>query len=123
MSTETVVPSQSNSQRSEVADSVRVLTPTDSTIDRREPERVWHVRAACRGPHQEIFYPPTRFERRVDKRRREARAKEICRTCSVVEICLDQAIERREPYGIWGGLTEHERRDYAELKPQTKATL
>lgn len=79
-------------------------------------DHLWHLRAACRGPHQQIFYPPTRFERRVDKRRREERAKEICRTCSVLDVCREQAIEHREPYGIWGGLTEHERREQAELK-------
>ena len=80
-----------------------------------QPDRLWHLRAACRGPHQQIFYPPTRFERRVEKRRREARAKEICASCSVLEACRQQAIERREPYGIWGGLTEQERREVAAV--------
>lgn len=31
------------------------------------------------------------------------RAKEICSTCPLIEICLEGAIERREPWGVWGG--------------------
>jgi WhiB family redox-sensing transcriptional regulator len=33
-----------------------------------------------------------------------ARAKTICRSCGLRESCLAGAIERQEPYGIWGGL-------------------
>ena len=32
-----------------------------------------------------------------------ARAKEICATCSLIEPCLEGAIARREPWGVWGG--------------------
>lgn len=32
-----------------------------------------------------------------------AAAKEICRSCSLTRECLDGAIERREPWGVWGG--------------------
>ena len=32
-----------------------------------------------------------------------ARAKAICRTCGLQESCLSGAIEREEPYGVWGG--------------------
>jgi WhiB family redox-sensing transcriptional regulator len=70
----------------------------------------WQVKAACRGPHATVFFPPPQFERKEDKLRREARAKEICVDCSVKSACLDYAIEIREPHGIWGGLNEAERR-------------
>jgi hypothetical protein len=30
-------------------------------------------------------------------------AKSICQTCSLIEPCLEGAIDRREPWGIWGG--------------------
>jgi WhiB family redox-sensing transcriptional regulator len=30
-------------------------------------------------------------------------AKSICASCSLVEPCLDGALERREPWGVWGG--------------------
>lgn len=73
-------------------------------------EELWHIRAACRGPHNTIFFPPSRLERRPDKRRREQRAKEICSQCAVLEECRTYAFEIREQHGIWGGLTEKERR-------------
>lgn len=41
------------------------------------------------------------------------RAKEICRTCPVKAPCLDYAIRIREHHGIWGGLSEAERRNLA----------
>ncbi len=31
------------------------------------------------------------------------RAKQICSTCPVIDSCLDGALERREPWGVWGG--------------------
>lgn len=31
------------------------------------------------------------------------RAKELCRSCPVVTECLAAAMDRREPYGVWGG--------------------
>lgn len=71
---------------------------------------VWHLKAACRGPNQTVFYPPPQLERRLDRRRREARAKEICSECPVQADCLDYAFQIREQHGIWGGLTEKERR-------------
>ncbi len=32
-----------------------------------------------------------------------ARAKQICATCPVIDACLERAIDRREPWGVWGG--------------------
>ena len=71
----------------------------------------WQQRAACRGPHQVIFFPPSKLERRSEKRQREARAKQICEQCSVQGQCLDYALSIREQHGIWGGSTEAERRE------------
>ncbi len=31
------------------------------------------------------------------------RAKQVCATCPVAEPCLEGALERREPWGVWGG--------------------
>ena len=71
----------------------------------------WQQRAACRGPDTWLFFPPNHFERKDEKEAREARAKAVCRTCPVRIECLDYALRIREPYGIWGGLTELERRE------------
>ena len=71
----------------------------------------WQLRAACRGPAARFFFPPTRSERKDEKADREERAKAICAECGVRADCLDYALRIREPHGIWGGLTEVERRD------------
>lgn len=71
---------------------------------------MWQFSAACRGPHQSIFFPPARLERRSEKRRREAKAKEICASCRVSQNCLEFAVGIREQHGIWGGMTEKERK-------------
>jgi len=71
----------------------------------------WQIRAACRGPETWLFFPPTHPERKDEREAREERAKSICERCSVKDDCLDFAMRTREPYGIWGGLTEIERQD------------
>lgn len=70
----------------------------------------WHLKAECRGPESVLFFPPNTAERREERDEREARAKLICAQCSVRRECLDFAVRVREPHGIWGGLTETERR-------------
>ena len=44
---------------------------------------------------------------------RETIAKGICKECCVRDECLDYAMKIREPHGIWGGLSETERRHLA----------
>lgn len=73
-------------------------------------EELWQAKAACRGPHTSLFFPPSHFERKEDKEARESRAKAICASCTVRKPCLDYALRIREPHGIWGGLNEAERR-------------
>jgi WhiB family redox-sensing transcriptional regulator len=74
----------------------------------------WQVRAACRGPHASIFFPPAQFERKEEKHGRELKAKAICAQCPVREPCLAYALRIREPHGIWGGMSESERRPLIE---------
>jgi WhiB family redox-sensing transcriptional regulator len=73
-------------------------------------EETWQLKAACRGPHAAVFFPPPQFERKEEKLERERRAKEICLTCAVKKECLEYALSIREPHGIWGGLNEVERK-------------
>ncbi len=70
----------------------------------------WQDQAACRGPLGAVFFPPTTTERKREKMAREARAKEICRECPVLNECREYALEIREPHGVWGGMSENERR-------------
>jgi WhiB family redox-sensing transcriptional regulator len=62
----------------------------------------WRQQARCRGVDPEIFHP------REDEEADEAKA--ICALCPVREACLEHALTAREKYGVWGGLTERERR-------------
>ncbi|MGD0219508.1 MAG: WhiB family transcriptional regulator [Acidimicrobiales bacterium] len=62
----------------------------------------WRQRSACRGLDPEVFYPLTEEE--------AEEAKAVCALCSVREMCLEHAIVARERDGVWGGLTERERR-------------
>jgi WhiB family redox-sensing transcriptional regulator len=62
----------------------------------------WRKRAACRGLDPEVFYPAS------DEEAEEAKA--ICGECPVRQLCLEHALAHRERDGIWGGLTERERR-------------
>ena len=70
----------------------------------------WQRFAACKGPHAELFFPPSTPERKDDKIAREEAAKTICADCDVASECLDYALSIAEPHGIWGGLNELERR-------------
>ena len=71
----------------------------------------WQFRAACRGEDSSLFFAPNYFEQHPEKERREAKAKAICHVCPVRIDCLEYALRIREPYGVWGGLNEVERRN------------
>jgi WhiB family redox-sensing transcriptional regulator len=76
----------------------------------------WQMKAACRGPQATVFYPPSSFERKDEKLDRERRAKAICASCPVRQPCLDYALERRDQHGIWGGMSESERKRILEKR-------
>jgi WhiB family redox-sensing transcriptional regulator len=73
-------------------------------------DRSWQINGLCRGNHSHLFFPPSVAERKEERERREAKAKAICTVCAVRSDCYQFAMEIREPYGIWGGMTEMERR-------------
>lgn len=64
--------------------------------------RAWQARANCMGVDPELFFP----ERGSSTRE----AKEVCRGCVVRPECLEFAIANSEKFGIWGGMSERERR-------------
>jgi WhiB family redox-sensing transcriptional regulator len=83
-----------------------------------EPENDWRMRSACRGLDPEMFFSPDGFETKQEKDEREEAAKAVCATCPVREECLDYALKAGERYGIWGGLTELERRSLQRRRPR-----
>jgi len=68
----------------------------------------WQMQGACRGEDPSVFFHPE-GERGPARAKREAAAKEICGRCPVRVECAEHALEVREPYGVWGGLSEDER--------------
>ncbi len=62
----------------------------------------WQDLANCRGADPDLFFP----ERGASTRA----AKAICGECQVRADCLEFAIVSSEKFGIWGGLSERERR-------------
>lgn len=72
--------------------------------------REWQDEAACRGMKDSVFFPPAN-ERGKVRRRREERARVVCLACPVRSDCQSFAEASRQRYGVWGGMTERERRD------------
>ncbi|MEE1928025.1 WhiB family transcriptional regulator [Streptomyces sp. TRM 70351] len=70
----------------------------------------WQLLAACRGVDSSLFFHPE-GERGAARSAREASAKEVCMRCPVRAQCAAHALSVREPYGVWGGLTEDEREE------------
>lgn len=70
----------------------------------------WQTQGLCRVEDAAVFFPPAHFEHKVEREAREARAKAICQRCPVRPECLEWALAIREPYGVWGGYTEAERK-------------
>jgi len=67
----------------------------------------WRHRAACLTEDPELFFPigntgPALVQ--IDE------AKAVCRRCPVIDTCLSWALESGQDAGVWGGLSEDERR-------------
>jgi len=91
---------------------------------RRPPvgDLAWRSRGSCRDSDPALFHGPDREPPRV-KRAREAAAKAVCTPCPVLATCRKWALTAREPYGVWGGLGEKDRREIntRRTNPTTRA--
>jgi WhiB family transcriptional regulator, redox-sensing transcriptional regulator len=67
----------------------------------------WREAAACRHIDPELFFPVGTTG--VATHRIEA-AKRVCRSCEVIESCLEFALSTNQESGVWGGTSEDERR-------------
>ena len=74
-------------------------------VRRLEPEPdplAWQADALCAQTDPEAFFP--------EKGGSTRDAKKICASCEVRAQCLEYALKNDESFGIWGGLSERERR-------------
>ncbi len=78
----------------------------------------WQQHALCRGMDSSVFFSPS-GERGTEKRTREKKARAVCGRCPVIEACAWTAMSGPEPYGVWGGMSEGERRALRHLRPRT----
>lgn len=67
----------------------------------------WFENAACLGTDPDLFFPVSRAGRAAVH---IEEAKRICRRCMVSRQCLRFALDTGQEYGVWGGLSEGERR-------------
>ncbi|ASK64930.1 transcription factor WhiB [Brachybacterium avium] len=70
--------------------------------DSDDAELTWQERALCAQTDPEAFFP--------EKGGSTREAKKVCVSCEVRAECLEYALENDERFGIWGGLSERERR-------------
>ena len=89
------------------ASPLRLVDPSGAVVgafgeveDDQEPD--WQERALCAQTDPEAFFP--------EKGGSTREAKRICSGCEVRAECLDYALAHDERFGIWGGLSERERR-------------
>ena len=67
----------------------------------------WRAKAACRDKDPELFFPVGNTGAAYQQ---IEEAKAVCRTCKVIDACLKCALDTNQDYGVWGGLSEDERR-------------
>ncbi len=86
-----------------MADAIVSLAPSTFGIGAEDAvEAGWQDRALCAQTDPEAFFP--------EKGGSTREAKKVCRGCEVRAECLEYALEHDERFGIWGGLSERERR-------------
>lgn len=86
------------------------MRPVDQLLTPEITDALWRQKAACLPLPAVLFFGMDDNESPLERRAREEQAKRICAICEVRSECLQFAVETREPYGIWGGLTEIERK-------------
>ena len=75
----------------------------------------WQTQANCMGVDPDLFFP----ERGASTRE----AKEVCKGCVVRGECLEYALANGEKFGIWGGLSERERRRLRRARALERRTI
>jgi WhiB family redox-sensing transcriptional regulator len=72
----------------------------------------WVSRAACRGVDPDTLFVQGSAQNR---------AKRVCAGCPVRTECLADALDNRMEFGVWGGMTERERRALLRRRPDVRS--
>jgi WhiB family transcriptional regulator, redox-sensing transcriptional regulator len=81
---------------------VHITTDNLSLFDLAFGAPEWMAEGLCAQTDPEAFFP--------EKGGSTREAKSVCSRCTVAAECLDYALEQGERFGIWGGLSERDRR-------------
>ena len=79
----------------------------------------WRTRAACLDENPELFFPVGTTGPAVTQ---VEEAKLICGGCEVRAECLTWALEANQDHGVWGGLSEDERRSLRRRNARARAS-
>ena len=74
------------------------------------PGENWRSAAACQDADPDLFFPVSGSGKSLEQ---VERARAVCAVCPVRRACLAFAVRTGQAHGIWGGLTEEERRQPA----------
>ena len=85
-----------------------------SDVGGQEGELSWQERSLCAQTDPEAFFP--------EKGGSTREAKKVCVGCEVRAECLEYALANDERFGIWGGLSERERRRLRRARTQGHRT-
>jgi WhiB family redox-sensing transcriptional regulator len=84
-------------------DPINLGVPTVRRVDEDDDNPLaWQADSLCAQTDPEAFFP--------EKGGSTREAKKICSSCEVRAQCLEYALQNDERFGIWGGLSERERR-------------
>ncbi|MFP5347585.1 MAG: WhiB family transcriptional regulator [Actinomycetes bacterium] len=72
----------------------------------------WAERAACRKSDPDALFVQGAAQNR---------AKQVCLGCPVRTECLAEALDNRTEFGVWGGMTERERRALLKRRPNVRS--
>jgi WhiB family redox-sensing transcriptional regulator len=86
----------------------RLLTSSARTGSAMVEELGWQEDALCAQTDPESFFP--------SKGGSTKEAKRVCLTCEVRGQCLEYALTNEERFGIWGGMSERERRKLSRAR-------
>lgn len=83
-----------------------LMLPTGNFPSVLPPRPAWTADALCKEYPEVNFFP--------DRGQTTAAAKAICERCSVRDECLQEALDRGETHGVWGGTSYRDRRRIGE---------
>ncbi len=87
--------------------SIQIHDPAVFPTTESAQPRVWRSNAACRDTDPSLFFPVGQTGPAIEH---IAKAKAVCNTCDVKVECLEYALMTNQDAGVWGGLTEDDRR-------------